>query len=239
LKKQRKGPQLRIVQRKKVEQDPWLAQFSDATTERSIELLESRFDSVSEIWLKPLCEKVLRCTSAMEIVDQWLHIQSPPAFDNGAGNKVLEYYLQAPLPAETIRECLQQQGFENQPSVAKFLEFFNGFRESEPHLCGSFVDVREWNRIDNSEALDEKTQGLEDWSDGVILFEARNGDLLLLHPTGRTAWYSHEESLIRGMIPRFELFIQKYAAHLEYNWPFDSWGPPDEVIKRVSKRLAH
>ncbi len=124
-------------------------------------------------------------------------------------------------------------------SILAFAVAFDGLRESPPRLAGSFVPFREWRTI-REDGFDEPF--LAGWTAALVLFEARNSDRVLLHPDGRLAWMVFAEHRMDERWAAFEDFIRDYADHLEYRWPFDSYGPSSQAVAarraRVERRGA-
>jgi hypothetical protein len=156
-------------------------------------------------------------------------------------------YVAPPVDDSRLAEHLRKFGFAPDGLLAEFVRAFDGFRESEPDLAGGFIPHRQWITAEQDLRVskyswyehlpaDEKRE----WKDSVLLFHARNGDHVLLHPTQKAGWMLHEEARVEPRWPTFEAFVAGYADALEYRWPFDGYGPSTEAVEarraRESKR---
>jgi hypothetical protein len=124
------------------------------------------------------------------------------------------------------------------PVSDSFVEFncvFAGLRESEPNLAGGFLLVDEWktfrDRLGKYASYREPAQ-LKKWGDSVVVFHARNGNHVLMNPDGKLAWDVMQEQRVDEKWKSFDEFIEHYADYLDYNWPFDSYGPDEGRKKR-------
>jgi len=156
-------------------------------------------------------------------------------------------YVAPPVDDSRLASHLRTFGFPPDSLLADFVRAFDGFRESEPWLAGGFIPHRQWITAEQDlkfskyswyEHLPAEEQ--REWKDAVILFHARNGDHVLLHPTQKAGWMLHEEARVEPKWPTFEAFVAGYVDALEYRWPFDGYGPSTEAIdarrERESKR---
>lgn len=153
-------------------------------------------------------------------------------------------YVPEPISDKVINDGLKKFGFESDGLLAEFIRAFDGIRESEPGLAGGFIPLREWITTDQErtskyswyEHLPPDQQ--KEWREAIIFFHARNGDHVVLHPSGKAGWMLHEEGRIEDKWPTLERFLADYADALEYRWPFDGYGPSTEAIEARKKRDA-
>jgi hypothetical protein len=174
------------------------------------------------------------------------HFGRQPLLDDNRGDdeaREWAVYVAPPVQKEGIAGALGNFGFAPDGLLAEFVRAFDGLRESEPGLAGGFIPHREWITAEQDLRVskyswyehlpaDEKRE----WKDAVLLFHARNGDHVLLHPTLKAGWMLHEEARVEPKWPTFEAFVAGYADALEYRWPFDGYGPSTEAIEARRQR---
>ena len=154
-------------------------------------------------------------------------------------------YIPPPIEGASVADGLRKHAFKPGGLLEEFLRAFDGFRESDPGLAGGFIPLRQWIRTEQDrerskyswyDHLPEAQQ--REWKDAIILFHARNGDQVVLHPDERAGWMLHEEARIEPKWPSFEAFIAGYVDALEYRWPFDGYGPSTEAIEARKARSS-
>ncbi|MBI4616231.1 MAG: hypothetical protein HY720_21635 [Planctomycetes bacterium] len=139
-----------------------------------------------------------------------------------------DLYLPPPPDREEARGAIARLGIAEPGPVLEFAVGFDGVRESPPRLSGGFEPVARWRTI-REEGFEEEF--LAGWQEALVVFVARNGDHVLLHPSGRVAWMVFAEHRVDERWPTLEEFVHHYADHLDYRWPFDSYGPPDSAVE--------
>lgn len=143
-----------------------------------------------------------------------------------------------PLEPNVVGERLKKRGFHD-PLLAEFIGAFAGWREDYWPMDGHFIDAEELDG-DFVLKIDDWLRTYEGigWYEGsLVLYNARNGDQLLVHPSGRVGWLVGEERRATDYAASFAEFCEKYASYRtsfvpdrdsgkKIAWPFDSFGPP-------------
>ena len=118
--------------------------------------------------------------------------------------------------------------FDCHPQVAEFFTHFGQLRESEPGHSGYFLDgTRRFKlqsilrQIYNTKDFGEHAQ----YADCPVIFEASNGDVMILNAVGEFSWFSVSElelfPFARSLDGLLQQFIQLRRSNLR---PFDSFG---------------
>jgi len=82
-------------------------------------------------------------------------------------------------------------------SFEEFMRMFPGLRKSWPGQSGAFIHddfSRFAENIWLEGLVEEEVEEYGEWIDAVCLYDALNGDILLMQEDGRTGWFFHEES---------------------------------------------
>jgi hypothetical protein len=152
-------------------------------------------------------------------------------------------YVAPPIREQAWLQQLQRLRLPSRGAVAAFVRHFDSLRESEPGLAGGFKPVTDWRTIEEDRSANEHSwylrvpaRMLREWAGSLIVFVARNGDHILLHPSRKVGWMNHEKAEVRKHWDSFGRFIGYYADFLEYRWPFDSWGPSKEAASARRER---
>jgi hypothetical protein len=61
------------------------------------------------------------------------------------------------------------------------------------------------------------------WKGSTVVYRAPNGDKLLLHPAGRTAWAQLERGVIVPFTRSFSEAVEEFRRRLDHCSIFDSW----------------
>src|SRR5262249_44491301 len=151
-------------------------------------------------------------------------------------SKVGDSWFIGPPPDRLILESrLTEFGFADYDVVRSFMLYFGGIREDVPYLAGSFPSVEEWEIFGGDgtgmEYVRESCRNYGAWEGAVRFYESRNGDQLILHPSGRLGWWSHETDEIHELLKSFDDFPAYYCDYIARRYPFSSWEPsPDEIV---------
>jgi hypothetical protein len=210
--------------------DPWLSQFTglDDSTARSI--LESSWQSIQEPYLLPLRDFLLRYSPTSILWDQvrgWLVISDgPPTEFRGAGDV---WFLLPPAKEDVLQRQLEKYGLQTIDGLSTFLRHFNGLREQLPSCAGYLFTPQNWEHLDQLgwEEYIENCEDYEGWQHAVMFWHALNGDMVLLNPTGETAWWVMELNKVVPLAPDFASFVRHFVARIKRRCPFDSWPPSD------------
>lgn len=147
--------------------------------------------------------------------------------DEGVGDS---YYLGYPAPREeveaTATAAFQAAGLEGFPG-AELVEFFALFPDlrEDFQTAGHFIQAGEWQTL--TQMLSEVPELVpeEPWAKAICLYHARNGDHVILSPSGEVAWWCSAEADVTPIAPDFNGFLDYLTDHLDQRWPLDSYGP--------------
>ncbi len=200
---------------------PWLTQFVGMSPEHAHQVLESRWAGVTTRPLFKVRELLLSfgCTSLF-VAEQhgWLGSERSP-------DDCDLFLIAEPIAAERIDHLLDHHGLSGNELFREFLVQFGGLRE-DPIVSGDFVrGDEEAMQIVNEPWMKEDVAGYDNWEGSAIIYRARNGDTVLLHPSGPIAWWTCAERRIDHKADDFGEFLEYFVEYKRTDWPFDSYGP--------------
>jgi hypothetical protein len=202
---------------------PWVAGFIGLSPAKATRRLQQRWADIKRPALKALRKTLSNFEVRAILVDGTggqIYAERPDS-EQTIGNS---FYLPGPLDPKELRGNLQSFGLAANPSVAEFLKHFAGLAE-DTEVAGNFV-YRESPWPSFTDSWDDSIDGFEVWENSLILYHARNGCMLLIHPTGRVAWWVMQESAVEQIAANFDEFVRKFNKHRKGAWPFDPYGPP-------------
>ena len=137
-----------------------------------------------------------------------------------------QWYVAPPPDCELLEKQLKHFGLEQHDLVRQFMLHFNGFQE-DLEGAGDFVTIECWEPIagPGCEYIRDECQNFNEWEGSVCFYHACNGDLLLLHQTGKMGWWDMAMGEIRPLLDSFADFPEYYCNYIRHRWPFDSCGP--------------
>ena len=207
--------------RRNVQIHPWLAQFVGMSPEDAHQVLEKRWAGVAAGPLLKVRDLLLGfgCTSLVVLEQHaWLGTERSP-------DDCDLFLIAEPIATERIDRLLNQHGLSGNKLFREFLAQFGGLRE-DPTIAGSFVRGDEESlRMVNQPWMKEEVAGYDDWEGSSIIYSARNGDAVLLHPSGPIAWWKGAERRIDHQADDFGEFLEYFVEYKQTDWPFDSYGP--------------
>jgi hypothetical protein len=207
--------------------DPWIQAMRGKQPAEVKELLAQRWSNLREPALKELRNRLLEFTPKSIVIHEgrgWLRADVPSA-DPSIGDS---WYL--PSPPEDIdwEAKLREFGVEGNPLLIEFTQHFGGLREDLPDMSGSFYEVHEWERFPLPGYELDEIKGAKDWQGSLIIFHARNGNSVLLHPDGRCGWWWFAEREVVENQPDLESLIRSFTRfNREFSFPFDGYPPED------------
>jgi|SRR5579872_1905882 len=68
----------------------------------------------------------------------------------------------------------------------------------------------------------------DEWQGALHFYHARNGDTLLLHPSGKVGWWVGAESRIVEYADSFADFCERYTGFRRLAWK--SFGPRGKLV---------
>ncbi|WP_146400109.1 hypothetical protein [Pseudobythopirellula maris] len=147
----------------------------------------------------------------------------PDADDEAVGNC---FYLPAPLDSEVLNSRLSSVSLSENQALQEFMRHFAGLSE-DTTVAGHFVySESPWPVFDDRwiEPIDDEEE-FEEWKGSLMLFHARNGCHVLMHPSGRVAWWVMQEASIDAIAGSFEDFVSRFNDHRKLASPYDPYGP--------------
>lgn len=165
---------------------PWIAGFIGLTPAGATERLRERWATIKRPSLLALRE-TLSEFEVRAIVDYeaggMIYAVRPNAEDEDIGNI---FYLPAPIDPDALESRLSSVSLSDNAAVREFMTHFAGLAE-DTTTSGQFVYLDSpWPRFTDS--WDGSIEGFDDWENSLMVYEARNGCHVLVHPSGKVAW---------------------------------------------------
>lgn len=110
------------------------------------------------------------------------------------------------------------------PVMGEFYRMFSGFRESID-VAGNFFAPKDWTTLEDEFAEFRDLYDIAPWGKAVIIYHARNGDMLVMNEKGNLAWHCLSEGSFDPVAEDFEGFLAYFSDYLEKRCPIDSYGP--------------
>lgn len=195
--------------------DPWIMSMAQLDEAGVREALRARWEGITEKGPTALRETLLECRPAsLVVLDDVAHLKLL-----GPADGLL--YLGPPIAEAALQASLDSFGYSDNLALLEFYRNFHGLRDSEPGLSGGFISPPAWNTFEEfGWSLAEED---EFWSSAVALFNALNGDLLLLGDEG-IAWAIMARGSVRKLGDSFDDFLQAYAEFLRRGEGLDSYS---------------
>lgn len=211
---------------------PWIRQMHGKRSAEVKQMLVQRWSTIKNPALQELRDRLLEFQPTSIVVHKgqgWLHVKVPSA-ESGIGD---HWYLSAPNDEIDWLAKLQEVGMQDNQLLAEFLPHFSGLREDIPDMAGNFLDASEWETFPLPGYELHQVKSAKDWQGSLLLFHARNGNSVLLHPSGRCGWWWFAEHEASESHPDLESFIRDFTRFSrEYSWPFDGYGADPEHRRR-------
>lgn len=205
---------------------PWIQAFVGLDPATATTRLHDRWASVGRESLRELRE-TLSEFEVREIIDfgdgGLIKGVRPGASDESVGNC---FYLPGPLDSDVLNSRLASVSLAGNPAIQEFMSHFAGLAE-DTTVAGHFVySESPWPVFEDRwrDSIDDEGE-FEAWKGSLILFHARNGCHVLVHPTGRVAWLVMQEASINEIAGSFDDFLFRFNEHRKLAWPYDPYGP--------------
>ncbi len=240
-------PAIPLPTRKLTEKDlaglhPWLRPFTKAGVKETQRLLAEFWSVLKSNPLKRLSKKLLKIEKTFLLVlpqqlenriydpqTTWL-VMEVESVDHQTSKKAVEDFLLGPPPQPSgIKKIQKIQSAGT--SLVEFYSFFHNFRESIPPDPGFFIPPHRWELAKRKEHL-PKFEGIGPWLDAYVIFEARNGDEVLMAPSGKLCWAVLETYSVKPLADTFDDYIDHYVRYKKFCYPFDAWGAKYLGIKK-------
>ncbi len=194
-------------------------------------LLASRWPVPADPALALLRQKFLTYTPVAIVtydLRDYLQLDHPEVTgDSEVGDS---YYVASPVPREEVEATMTAALGDREirptlsPAFVEFHSLFPDLRE-DFQTSGHFIRPEEWKTLAEEMEDCEELEETGDWQDALWIYHGRNGDMLVLSPSGAVAWYSLGENEITPIADSFGDFLRHFVDHLEKRWPLDSYGP--------------
>jgi hypothetical protein len=133
-------------------------------------------------------------------------------------------WLPQPIARDRVERALRAVKQKPAPDLVHFFAAFGALRISEPRLAGGFeLPSPESVFPAAGDAIFATWATLPKWKGSTIIYRAPNGDRLLLHPSGRTAWAQLERGAIVPFTPSFSEAVEAFRSCVDHSTIFDSW----------------
>lgn len=121
---------------------------------------------------------------------------------------------------------LKKPSFDCGPELSEFYQFFDGLREEAPNTSGYFYPT---DQIADDFGLEDHLVKAKDKTavkGRPVVFNATNGDQIVITKDGKWVWFNHEEGKLIKIADSFPEFLDKYLAYRSVGdgRPFDSFG---------------
>ncbi len=222
---------------------PWLRRFIGLDEANRHALLEARWESELNGPLAPVLRWYLEYEPVSLVVHRnaaWL-LCSKRATDQRERTLFL---IPESSDVNNLRSRLHEHGFHDE-LLLRLAVTLGGLREDFPPNAGDFMgdhdefsmDERGGLRLLNEPWQAENVEGFNEWENSLFLYAARNGDSVIVHPSGKVGWWKFGERRIEEYAVDISDFADKYARYLReswvktdycdqlVHWPFDSYGP--------------
>lgn len=196
--------------------DPWIINMAQLDEEAAREALRTRWTGITEKGPAALRQSLLQFRpTSIVVLDDVVHLKLLGPADGAL-------YLGPTIAEAELQASLDSFGCSDNLSLLEFYRNFHGLRDSEPGLAGEFISPPAWNKFEEfGWSLAEED---EVWSSAVVLFNALNGDLLLLGDEG-IAWGVLARGTARKLGDSFDGFLQTYSEFLRRGEGLDSYSP--------------
>ena len=196
---------------------PWFQHLSQLTTVDAHKCLAERWKNIQHNAARCLRDHILEYETRSIVIAGgcvWLlcvngnagiNLVGPPLNEN---NAIAEH-----IPIGMEDNCL----------LVELLTHFHSLREDFPPGGGYLIDNHSWEYL-NDPFIEKEVKGYSKWKNSLIIFHARNGDLLLQHPSGKVGWWVADEIKIKEAYNDLETCIMDFIHFQNKPWPFDSYG---------------
>jgi hypothetical protein len=210
--------------------DPWLSQFIGLDSDSSLELLKNRWTKIAAPCLLSLKNYLLEFVPESIILRDgkgWLAIADPKFLH--IKDQTICWFVAPPPDIQLLQRRLDEFAPKEIECLHSFLLNFGGLRETIPGDAGDFCQIDQWENLAvcGWEGYIKECRNYDAWRESVMLWGARNGDVLLLDSSGRLGWWSHETNEIYDFLNSFPVFIDYFVKYIKYRYPFSAWLPPD------------
>jgi hypothetical protein len=186
--------------------------------------------------LAKLAQLLLKATpdrSASMGNERWLLVEHrhAPKVARGSGLDPAEFeperitvWLPQPPPVDRVQQAVRSAGAKAPRGLVEFFATFGLLRIAEPSRAGAFELPSVDSRFPSSEdEIFETWVAAPKWKGSMVVYRAPNGDKLLLHPKGRTAWAQLERGAIVPFTRSFFEAIDEFRHSVNHCATFDSW----------------
>lgn len=202
---------------------PWIAGFVGLSPAEATKRLHERWATIDRPSLVAL-RNTLSDFEVRAIVDDgaggMIYAERVDAEDTLVGNV---FFLPAPIDSEILESHLASVELSGNQAVRDFMTHFGGLSE-DVSTAGHFIYLDSpWPTFTDS--WENSIEGFDEWQNSLMIYHARNGCSVLVHPTGKVAWWMMQEHRVEELADNFDEFVNRFSDHRKLAWPFDPYGP--------------
>ena len=209
--------------------DPWILQFVGVPDIAAHAALEKHWNDINDSCLISLRDHLLAYTPRSIVLSQnqeWLaitdtNLSNARRLTGRAGDN---WYVAPPPRIESLQKQLDTFGLAEIDCLTSFLLHFDGLREDLPGLAGNFFKPEEWQPFASIGSHIQRCRGYHDWQKAIMFYYARNGDHVLLDPSGKLGWFVFAENKITHFVNNSPAFVTYFVEYIKHRYPLDSYG---------------
>lgn len=133
------------------------------------------------------------------------------------------FWISEPIHRGWLKSEFKKIGIAAPPILVELYGTFGWLRDQPPTTAGHFVFPGRQNLFPLPHDDLYEPRAVEKWRGALILYCAPNGDRVLLHPSGKTAWTQFETDEIHPF-GSCEQLVRAYTKACAEGRIFDSWG---------------
>jgi hypothetical protein len=210
-------PLLRLTAAEERRFSPWFRALVGQSQSEILARLAEHWAGVRAPWLRPLCDHLLDFTpTAITTVGGRAYslrldrMRPHPTPSEVRRNRAEHHlWLREPVLRADVDRLLRERRLLHRRSLQSFYHLFNGLGDTWPGTYAGFLPVKEWIRFGVDDWHRESVSS--QWEGSFVFFRLGNGDEYILHPTGRVAFWSHEEPGLSEFATRFESFVERFT----------------------------
>ena len=196
--------------------DPWLASLLNLTPDQAASHFHARWKGSLDGPLEGILRYFMQYRPKSIVTRErksWLLCELPES-----DIRSRDYFLlPGPIDVQGLRDRLAQCGFDN-PQLVEFLGTFSGLREDFEPGGGAFLEGNgDWISI-NEPWMAEVLTNYHEWQNGLIVFNSKGGDGLVVHGTGKVGWWKSGDTAVTDYAVDLTDFCQRFAEHKSSAW---------------------
>lgn len=196
--------------------DPWLASLASLTPDQVAVNLHARWEKSLNGPLEDVLRYFMQYRPKSIVTREhksWLLCEMPETDVRSRDC----FLLPSPGDLQALRDRLAQRGFDN-PQLVEFLWTLAGLREDFEPGGGAFLDgTGDWISI-NEPWMVEVLTNYDNWQNGLIVFNSKGGDGLVVHQTGKVGWWNSGDTVVTDYATHIVELCRKFAEYKSSAW---------------------